>query len=134
MKKKTLLIVLLIFVATAVLMAAAPAGSLWAAQLEIRNKTHQDVHISLSGGGNFYYLGVAPFTNKTFTVERELYAQKTWACGGSMTGFLDMDTNVRLVFTRCWEEAVNKGEPTIEKVHIDDSVGETENWRYWNWE
>ena len=133
MKKKALLIVLSVFVLAAVLTAAVPAKT-DLARLEIINKTSEKVMISLSGEGYFFFLTVDPNSDKTFTVPREEFAQRTWSCGSSVSGFLDMDTNVRLVFTACGEEAPNKGEPTQEKVHIDDSPGETSYWRYWNYE
>ena len=133
MKKKALLIVLLVFVLATVLTAAAPAKT-DLARLEIKNKTSEKIMLSLSGEGYFFFLTVDPHTTKTFTVPREEFAQKTWSCGTTSSGYLDMDTNVRLVFTACGEEAPNKGEPTQEKVHIDDSPGETVYWRYFNWE
>ena len=133
MKKKALLIILLVFVLATVLTAAAPAKTALA-RLEIKNKSVEKVMLSLSGSGYFYFLTVDPFTDKTFTVAREEYAHKTYSCGKSVSGVLDMEINVRLVFTDCGEDAPNKGEPTQEKVHIDDSPGETENWKYFNWE
>ena len=133
MKKKALLAVLLVFVLALVLTAAVPAKT-ELARLEIKNKTDQKVMLSLSGSGYFFFLTVDPFKTKTFTVPREEFAQKTWSCGTSVSGYLDMDSNVRLVFTGCGEDAPNRGEPTQEKVHIDDSPGETVYWRYFNWE
>ena len=133
MKKKALLVVLLVFVLATVLTAAAPAKT-DLARLEIINKTDEKVMLSLSGEGYFFFLTVAPFTDRTFTLPREEFAQKTWACGSSQSGYLDMDTQVRLVFTACGEDAPNRGEPTQEKVHIADSPGATEMWRYFNWE
>jgi hypothetical protein len=209
MEKRTLLIILLIFMVASILVAAAPAKTNLAS-LEIINKTGEVVHVQLRKDNLFYYLSVDPYTTKTFTVEREVYRQriyacnsrsggeldvtthtrlvirpcenpsvanltiinktdelveltlrrtdafhhlrvdphttktftlsprdfyqKTFSCGMSVDGYLDMDTDVRLVFTSCGEPAPNKGEPTQEKVHIDDSPGETVSWRYFNWE
>ena len=133
MKKKALLVVLFVFVLATVLTAAAPAKT-ELARLEIINKSGEKAMLSLSGEGYFFFLTVDPYTDRTFTVPREEFAQKTWSCGSSVSGYLDMDTNVRLVFTECGEEAPNKGEPTQEKVHLDDSPGETSMWRYFNWE
>jgi hypothetical protein len=132
-KKKALLIVLLVFVLATVLTAAAPAKTKLA-RLEIMNKTDEKVMISLSGEGYFFFLTVDPLTDKTFTLPREEFAHKTWSCGSSSSGYLDMDSSVRLVFTACGEDAPNKGEPTQEKVHYDESPGETVYWRYFNWE
>jgi hypothetical protein len=132
-KKKVLLVVLIVFVLATVLTAAVPAKTTLA-RLEIKNKTGEKVMLSLSGSGYFYFLTVDPYKTKTFTVARKTFSQKTWACGSTASGTLNMKTNVRLVFTGCGEPAPNKGEPTMEKVHIDDSPGETEMWRYFNWE
>jgi hypothetical protein len=209
MKKKAMLTILLIFVMSSVLTAAAPTKTNLA-RLEISNKTDGEVQVTLSGGGYYYYLIVDPNTTKTFTIEREVYNeriyacnqveygeldatsnaklvirkcenpdvvsltimnktselvelslirtdkfhhlrvdphttktftltpelfyQNTFSCGKSMDGYLDMESSVRLVFTGCGEPAPNKGEPTQEKVHIDDSPSDTVYWRYFNWE
>jgi hypothetical protein len=214
MKKRTLLIILLIFAAVSVLTAAAPPKTKLA-RLEIINKTDGEAQVTLTGGGYHYFLVVGPKTSKTFTVEREeysisiyscdrrqrkeldittnqtlviepcrarnlssltiinktnekvelkltrsargrlrafyflsvdpittktftlppvLYTQGTFSCGKSAGGFLDLNNSVRLVFTSCGEPAPNKGEPTQEKVHIDDSPGETLYWRYFSYE
>lgn len=107
--------------------------------LTIINKTNEKVDLSLTRSARgrtraFYFLSVDPLTTKTFTIPPAVYAQKTFSCDKSASGFLDLETNVRLVFTSCGEPAPNKGEPTIEKVHIDDSPGETLYWRYFNYE
>ena len=215
MKKRTLSIIILIFMVASVLIAAVPAKTNLAS-LEIRNKTGEQVHVQLRKGSTlFYYLSVDAYETKTFTVERVVYRQRIWACNGrkggeidvtthtklvigpcenpeivnltiinktnekvelslrrtarrtdifhflsvdpnttksfsvapvlyaqttfscgkTVSGYLDMEElSVRLVFTSCGEPAPNKGEPTQEKVHIDDSPGETVSWRYFNWE
>ncbi|MCJ7657698.1 MAG: hypothetical protein MUO67_00960 [Anaerolineales bacterium] len=100
----------------------------------IINKTGEKVELSLRRTDNFYHLSVDPNTTKTFSVASELFAQDTFSCGKSISGYLDMESSVRLVFTGCGEPAPNKGEPPQEKVHIDDSPGETVSWRYFNWD
>ena len=102
--------------------------------LTIINKTGELVELSLTRTDKFHHLRIEPYTTKTFTLRPELFYQNTFSCGKSMDGYLDMESSVRLVFTGCGEPAPNKGEPTLEKVHIDDSPGETVSWRYFNWE
>lgn len=104
------------------------------ARLTIINKTTEKVELSLIRTDKFYHLSVAPQTSRTFTVPSQLFAHKSFSCGLSVNGYLDMEIDVRLVFTSCGEPAPNKGEPTQEKIHIDDSPGETIMWRYFNWE
>jgi len=103
-------------------------------RLTIINKTGENVELSLIRTNKFYHLRVVPYTTETFTVIPELFYHDTFACGEKTSGYLEMETDVRLVFTACGEPAPNKGEPTQEKIHIDDSPGETLYWRYFNWE
>jgi len=120
-------VVLLIalFVATVAVIARTEL-----ARLEIINKSHLPVSISLTEGNTFYYVTVAPESSKTFTVERKLYDRTTWACDKSDSGTLDMKTRVRLVFTKCYGTPATQGEPTIlERVHIPDSPV-SDAWRY----
>ena len=133
MKKRTLIFVVLVLVVTTILLAATPTQII-KTRLEIKNKSYQRVMISLRGSGNFFYLVVDPLTEKIFTLPPQFYSHTTWACGKTTNGTLNMNSNVRLVFTRCGDIATNKGEPTQEKIHINDSPGETINWRYFNYE
>ena len=133
MKKRTLIFVVLVLVVTTILLAATPSQII-KSRLEIKNKSYQRVMISLRGSGNFFYLVVDPLTEKIFTLPPQFYSHTTWACGKTTNGTLNMNSNVRLVFTRCGDIATNKGEPTQEKIHINDSPGETINWRYFNYE
>jgi hypothetical protein len=132
-KKSALVIIVLVLVVTTILLAAAPSQII-KSRLEIKNKSHQKVMISLQGSGNFFYLVIDPLTEKIFTLPPQMYSHTTWACGRSTSGSLNMNTNVRLVFTRCGDFAKSKGEPTQEKIHINDSPGETIHWRYFNFE
>jgi hypothetical protein len=90
--------------------------------------------ISLRGAGEFFYLVVDPLTERTFTLPPQVFSHTTWACGRSTSGNLNMNGNVRLVFTRCGDFARSKGEPTQEKIHIYDSPGETIHWKYFNYQ
>lgn len=133
MKKSSLVIIMLVLVVSTTLLAAAPPQII-KSRLEIKNKSFQRVMISLQGSGNFFYLVVDPLTEKIFTLPPQIYSHTTWACGKSTSGNLNMNSNVRLVFTRCGDIASNKGEPTQEKIHINNSPGETIHWRYFNYE
>jgi len=132
-KKRALIFFMLVLGVTTILLAAAPSQII-KSRLEIKNKSFQRVMISLRGSGNFFYLVVDPLTEKTFTLPPQMYSHTTWACGRSTSGNLNMNSNVRLVFTRCGDFTSNKGEPTQEKIHINNSPGETINWRYFNYE
>jgi hypothetical protein len=91
------------------------------ARVEIINKTDGPVTLVLIGERDSYALNVEAETTKIFTVEREIYSHTTYSCGDSQTGTVDMTTQIRLVFTRCYGDAPNQGEPSQEKVHIPDS-------------
>ena len=121
MRKKVLLILISIFIGAGLLVAAAPTKTVLA-RLEIRNRTEQVVKISLNGEGKFYFLTVNPYETKIFTVERAVYSQTTFLCGSSASGVLDMTSNVRLVFPPCNRRTTNTGTPTIEKIHLSDTI------------
>lgn len=98
-------------------------------RLEITNRSDQPVAISLIGDTSVYYLTVSAESEKVFTVERGVYDHTTYACGLSATGSIDLSSQMKLVFTRCYGKAPNWGEPSHEKIHIDDSPS-GKNWRY----
>jgi hypothetical protein len=91
--------------------------------IEIRNRTDQPVNLVLLGteGGGVYSLTVPADTTKKFTLQKDLYNHTTFACGEFASGTLDVSKQLRLVFTRCFGEASNPGEPTMEKVHLSDT-------------
>lgn len=129
MKTKARLIVLLVvafslFVATAVAAAKTELST-----LEIINKSDQTATLILVGDLATYVLNVPGGETRLFTVERDIYDRTTLACGESDTGTIDLETRVRLVFTSCYSDAPNMGEPSIEKVHIPDSPDGI-NWYY----
>ena len=133
MKKSARVIIVLVLVVNTIILAAVPPQII-KSRLEIKNKSYQRVMISLQGSGKFFYLVVDPLTEKIFTLPPQMYSHTTWACGKSTSGNLNMNSNVRLVFTRCGDITSNKGEPTQEKIHINNSPGETIHWRYFNYE
>jgi hypothetical protein len=132
MKKNKMILLMSLMLLTAIVTTAAAPASTELARLEIKNRTHLPVHIAMRKASFFYYLTVEPYETKVFTVERETYLHTTWACELETTGTLDVETNVKLVFTSCYYKASpNAGTPTIEKIHLNDSpLGE--QWRYQN--
>jgi hypothetical protein len=121
MNKKLLIfagIVLLVILSVATIIAVAKTDL---ARFEVINKTDQPVSISLVHDEAFYYLTVAAGDTKIFTVERLVYDQTIWSCGLTDSGTLDIETYLKLTFTRCDGDAPNKGERGMEKVHIDDA-------------
>lgn len=121
----------LILIISMITLAAAPAST-ELARLEIKNRTHLPVHIAMRKASYFYYLTVEPYQTKVFTVERETYLHTTWACEQETTGTIDVESNLRLVFTSCYYKlSPNTGTPTMEKIHLNDSPIGTQ-WRYQN--
>ena len=132
MNKKILLFLISFVLSASVLVMAAVPPSTVLARLEIKNRTHLPVHIVLRKASFFYYLTVEPYQTTVFTVERETYLHTTWACKKETTGTLDVESNLRLVFTSCYYKiSPNTGTPTIEKIHLNDSPTGTK-WRYQN--
>ena len=128
--RRILPLIIFLLLISVLIMAAIPQRSILT-RLEIRNKTDQSVKISLNGDGKFYFLTVNPYTTKIYTVVRMVYAQTTFTCGTSLSGVLDMTSNVRLVFPSCSsKDLTNPGTPTIEKIQANSSpYGRL--WRFW---
>ena len=130
MKKKFIFAVVTVLLIALFVATIAVIARTELARLEITNKSHLPVSMSLTNEKAFYYVTVAPGSSKTFTVERLLYDRTTWACDKSDSGSLNMKTRVRLVFTQCWGKPPTQGEPTIlERVHIPDYPF-SDAWRY----
>jgi len=128
--RKIFLLSLIMF--TSMIIVAAAPSSTELARLEIKNKTHLPVHIAMRKASLFYYLTVEPYQTTVFTVERETYLHTTWVCEQETTGTLDVENNLRLVFTSCYYKASpNTGTPTMEKIHLNDSPTGIK-WRYQN--
>jgi hypothetical protein len=131
MNNKILIFWSFILFLSMITIAAAPAST-ELARLEIKNRTHLPVHIAMRKASYFYYLTVEPYQTKVFTVERETYLHTTWACEQETTGTIDVESNLRLVFTSCYYKlSPNAGTPTMEKIHLNDSPFGTQ-WRYQN--
>ena len=128
--KKTIVLVLMIvailFMGIVPALAAEDEPDL--VRLTVINKTDGKVFLQLNGE-NAYFLTIPAGATSLFTVEREEFVRQTWACGAYGKGFLDMSSQVKLVFTPCGFEAPNAGEPTQEKVSLFDSPDGL-YWRY----
>jgi hypothetical protein len=131
--KRHLLIVLaftlLISLLTGVMVASAQDEEPDLVVLELINKSGDSASLSLLSGGTVYYLAVGVDETRIYTIERGVYTQTTFACGGSGEGTLDASSQVTLVFTSCFGAPANFGEPTIEKVQIEFPP-EGFDWRY----
>jgi hypothetical protein len=128
--KKVMLLVLTVMLVSAFLMASGPTMDI--KRLTVINKSGNDVMIKLEGsdiGQQFYYLTIPAGTKEwptvqDYTVLEDIYKRTTWygegdnaqCVGWSSTGWLNMGRNVRLVFTPCYTDPPNAGEPTMEKV------------------
>ena len=125
MKRKLYLTFVLVLILSLASLSAAFAQDEEAGlfRVEVRNRTHQPVSLSLAGRelGRSYLLTVAPGSSRTFTLREDLYDQTSFACGDSASGTLDVTHQLRLVFTPCPGNAPNPGAPTLEKVHLTDS-------------
>jgi hypothetical protein len=82
-----------------------------------------------SGQDRFYGLSVAANSTKTFTVERGVYFHRTFSCGDKADGVVDVRSQLRLVFVSCTGSLVNAGEPTMEKISLDEGQDRV-YWRY----
>jgi len=100
-------------------------------RVDVRNNTDQLVTLSLVAQEGFtaYVLNVSAGASQVFTIKEGTYNHTTFACGDSATGTVAVTQQLRLVFTPCFGDAVNAGEPTLEKIQLPD-VPEGGNWKY----
>ena len=111
--KKVSLLLLVVFVASALLMAAAPMRLV---RLTVINKSAHTIYMKLEGssvGEQFYYLTIGKGTKsspneETFTIVQDVYSRTTWYgpgdedCEGWKTsGDLIATKNMKLVFLPC---------------------------------
>ncbi|HLE14997.1 MAG TPA: hypothetical protein VI776_09630 [Anaerolineales bacterium] len=129
MLKKTLIalsLVVLVALALAVFSVAAEEDVV---PLTLINRTDQGVTVTLASGDVYYYLHVPAGDERTFTVQRLTYTQNSWACGDTTSGSVPVKIKTRWVFTACGGTAPNWGEPSMEKIHIDDAP-DGKNWYF----
>ena len=129
MNKKMLVAVLFVLLATLLFTTAIAMAKEALIRIEVINKSEESVSISLLGETAYYFLTIPAGETKMFTVERDIYQRTTYACGESNSGTVDLNTHKRFIFTRCFGDAPNWGEPGMEKIHIDDSP-DGKNWFY----
>jgi hypothetical protein len=129
MSKKMLVALLFVLMASLLLTTAVAMAREVLIRVEVINRSEESVSISLIGETAYYFLAVPAGETRWFTVERDVYQRTTFACGDSNSGSVDLTTHKRLIFTRCYGDAPNWGEPGMEKIHIDDSP-DGKNWFY----
>jgi hypothetical protein len=100
-------------------------------RIEMRNRSNAPASLVLAAlqGEQVYRLELQPGERRAFTVRAGVYAQTTYACGGSATGTLDVSRQLRLTFIPCAGAAPNAGAPTLEKIHLVDAPLGLK-WRY----
>lgn len=126
--KKILLILMIAFMFSAV--------NPWPSILTIVNYTGQDIFYTLKYRGVQEYFLTATIEGNTdtyniskFDIERKVYSAVVTACNTTTKwGRLNMNTNVRNVFTTCnqmkqWWTPKYWGEPTLEKPNFFESGG-----------
>jgi hypothetical protein len=133
--KRVLPILLVVFVLMAfnggALADKSSADSPSSFRLEIRNLSGGEAVLVLASleSEATYRLATQPGETRLFTIPGGVYAQTTYACGGSATGTLDVSRQLRLTFTPCAGSAPNAGAPTLEKIHLVDAPTGLK-WRY----
>ena len=127
MKKLILLTIVLILLAAG-LIAANPN----LARFEVYNQTEETIYISMDYP--YSWLTVPAGEKVRFTVERDVYDAKVYACGLEVSGTIDLERNLRLNFTPCYSMLQTDlpkyiGEPSMEKVNFYRAPGESD-WQF----
>ena len=122
MKKIFLFSLILVMIATLAFntfSAAAAYNDM--VSVTIINRTQGLVYVSLlpESATVVYFLDVLPGETGHFTVPQGLYSHTSYACGKTVHGTVDLDHQVKLVFTPCGSEPANSGERGIEKIFLD---------------
>jgi hypothetical protein len=79
MNKRTVFIIIFIFIVSLFLSAALPAG--WGKYgLTIKNNTHTKVYIKLEAPKAYYYLKINPGVTKKYTIRSTTYKATFWGC------------------------------------------------------
>jgi hypothetical protein len=140
MQRKLILAIVLLLAAS-----LAFASTVWAQEeeeptlvrLEVRNRTNQIVSLVLTltdpeteGDVFASAMAVPAGTTRTFTLPRGGYTHTTFACGDSQSGTLDLAHQTRLIFPTCFALDAKQGEPSMEKIHIEEEIPDGINFRY----
>jgi hypothetical protein len=123
MKKKIILILGIVLLATLAISVISASASSDLVGLTIKNRSDQVVWVSLLSPDKIYvyWLEVPAGETKNYTVPRAEYSHITVACGKTATGTVDIRTLTTLVFTKCDSPPPNAGERSIEKIYLYDS-------------
>lgn len=128
MLRKTMIALAIVFIFSLALAVFNVAAEEALAGVTVMNHSDQPVILGLTSDTAFYNLVIPAGATRYFTVERLVYDQTTIACGLSGSGTIDLRNFTRLVFSKCGG-APNAGEPSMEKIHLDDTP-EGINWYY----
>ena len=124
-------LILLTFVSV-LLAAGLTSASPFLARFVVLNQTEETIYISMDYP--YSWLAVPAGEKVTFTVERDVYDAKVYACGLEVSGTIDMSRNLHLNFTPCYSMMQTDlpkyiGEPSMEKVNFYRSPG-TADWQF----
>ncbi|HLE14363.1 MAG TPA: hypothetical protein VI776_06410 [Anaerolineales bacterium] len=128
MLRNSLIAVAIVLILALTLAVFSVAAEEALAGVTVINQSNQPATLSLTSGTAIYYLAVPAGETRYFTVERLVYDHTTFVCGTSASGTVDLNNFTRLVITNC-EGAANAGEPSQEKIHLDDTP-DGANWYY----
>jgi hypothetical protein len=123
MKKKILIILALVIVASLVLSVLSAAAAEKKVGLTIKNRTDRKVFVSLLSPDEtaVYWLDVPAGETMYFTVPSAVYTHTTVACGLTATGTVDVTHWTTLSFPACDKTPPNPGERSIEKISLYDT-------------
>jgi hypothetical protein len=124
----------LVFVLVALVLSAADP---FPAILTIRNRSGEDVFVQLTGDEGNYFFTVPSGDTTAFEVERDVYDASVTACGETVNGTIDLETNVRLAFPDCYKQyrllerslTAAFGEPKVEKVNVVTPISDITTFR-----
>jgi len=125
MIKKTFLAMILVLVtvlAFSVAIASAQDEEVTLKRLIVRNNSDDFLSIVLTSqdGNQTYALWTPAGEERVFTLPEGMYDRTTYACNLSESGSLDLSRQTRLVFNSCVGSPPNWGEPSLEKISLED--------------
>jgi len=123
---------ILLTIASVLLAAGLISASPFLARFEVLNQTDEAIYISMDYP--YSWLAVPAGESVQFTVERDVYDAKVYACGLEVDGTIDLNRNLRLNFTPCYSMMQTDlpkyiGEPSMEKVNFFRAPG-TADWQF----
>ncbi len=124
MKKATIIIVALAILALGVI-----AGNQWPSRLRVINNTDGWVIISMEYP--YSWLAVPAGGDSEFHIEKGVYDALVTACGKTVSGKMNLESNLKLNFTQCQamadkDSAKYLGEPSQEKPNWNRSPNNAE--------